>query len=102
MQTYTFFTYKKILYLQLVIVERFFMKLFKNILLLIICILSCSAVFAQVDTAFWFAVPHITHDHAGRPIKLCVTTLDSPATITITKPAAGNAVVGTFTVPASI
>ena len=87
--------------MQLVIVERFFMKLFKNILLLIICILSCSAVFAQVDTAFWFAVPHITHDHAGRPIKLCVTTLDSPATITITKPAAGNAVVGTFTVPAN-
>lgn len=57
--------------------------------------------FGQIDTAFWFAVPHITHDHAGRPIKLCVTTLGEQATVTVTKPASGNAVVGSFTVPAN-
>ena len=64
-------------------------------------VLTTVPVFAQLDTAFWYAVPHITHDHAGRPIKLCVSTLGQPATITVTKPAAGNAVVNTFTVPAN-
>lgn len=66
--------------------------------------LLMTAVFgvsAQVDTAFWFAVPKLAHGHAGRPIKLCISTLDSPATITVTKPASGNAQVASFTVPAN-
>lgn len=63
--------------------------------------LSCAAVLAQVDTAFWFAVPKLAHNHAGRPIKLCISTLNSPATITVTKPASGNTQIAQFTVPAN-
>lgn len=69
--------------------------------LLILLLMAGMFVSAQVDTAFWFAVPHITHDHAGRPIKLCVTTLDQQATITVTMPASNNQQVCTFTVPAN-
>ncbi len=70
-------------------------------MLLLATLWTAIPAFAQVDTAFWFAVPHITHSHAGRPIKLCVTTLGEQATITVTKPASGNATVATFTVPAN-
>ena len=55
---------------------------------------------AQVDTAFWFAVPHITHSHNGLPIKLCISTFDQAATITVTQPAR-NTTITTFTVPAN-
>lgn len=72
--------------------------LFVLLSLLMICVPSLDA---QVDTAFWFAVPHITHSHAGRPIKLCVSTLGSPATVTVTQPARNNTTVTTFTVPAN-
>ena len=55
--------------------------------------------FAQVDTAFWFAVPKLC-DHAHWPIALVVTTFNEPATITVKK-AYNNASVTTFTVPAN-
>lgn len=76
-------------------------KALKRLVLALVFLGSFFSCFAQLDTAFWYAVPHITHDHAGRPIKLCVSTLGQPATITVRKPAAGNALVGTFTVPAN-
>lgn len=63
-------------------------------------LLSVTA-FSQVDTAFWFAVPKLTHSHAGRPIKLCISTFGEPATVTVTKPAANNAQVASFTVGAN-
>lgn len=87
--------------MQLKIFREFYMNFFKRFLLLILWMLPCTALFAQVDTAFWFAVPKLAHAHPGHPIKLCVSTLDSPATITVTKPAQGNAVVTTFTVAAN-
>ena len=73
----------------------------KSITILMVIICCSLSVFAQVDTAFWFAVPKLAHGHPGHPIKLCVSTLDSPATITVTKPAAGNAAIASFTVPAN-
>lgn len=77
------------------------MKDIKFFLLLLGLLGAGLGLTAQVDTAFWFAVPHITHDHAGRPIKLCITTMGSPATITVRKPAAANELVASFTVPAN-
>lgn len=63
--------------------------------------LCCSlSVFAQVDTAFWFAVPKLC-DHAHTPITLVVTTFDDPATITITKPASSTPSVAVFNVAAN-
>ncbi len=67
--------------------------------LVLLC--GSQSVFSQVDTAFWFAVPKLAHGHPGHPIKLCVSTLDSPATVTVTKPAAGNTTIANFTVPAN-
>ena len=69
-------------------------------LLLLLWLLPFSAIFAQVDTEFWFAVPKLC-DHEHWPVRLVVTTFDEPATITVTKPAMGNATVATFTVPAN-
>lgn len=48
--------------------------------------LSCMA-FAQVDTEFWFACPDLSAIHFESCIRLCVTTFDQPATVTITQPA---------------
>ncbi|MDY6326109.1 MAG: gliding motility-associated C-terminal domain-containing protein [Bacteroidales bacterium] len=64
-------------------------------------VLCCSVLTAQIDTAFWFAVPRLTHDHAGRPIKLCVSTFGEAADITVTMPAATNPNIATFHVNAN-
>ena len=69
--------------------------------LLLLLMMACFGVSAQVDTAFWFAVPRLAHGHAGRPIKLCVATLDEAATVTVSKPAASSTPLTTFTVPAN-
>ena len=65
----------------------------------VLLIVSFSVGFAQVDTAFWFAVPKLC-DHAHWPIALVVTTFNEPATITVKK-AYNNTTVATFTVPAN-
>ncbi len=45
---------------------------------------------AQTDTRFWFAVPYLTPQHdnslAAENSKLCFTSYDKPATITISQP----------------
>jgi len=55
---------------------------------------------AQVDTAFWFAVPKLC-EHAHTPITLVVTTFGEPATITVTKPASTTPAVAVFNVAAN-
>lgn len=72
----------------------------KRLIFALVLLCGSQSVFSQVDTAFWFAVPKLAHGHPGHPIKLCVSTLDSPATVTVTKPAAGNTTIANFTVPA--
>lgn len=74
--------------------------LIKRLSSVVLFLCAALAGFAQVDTAFWFAVPRLAHGHAGRPIKLCVATLDQPATVTVSKPAT-NTTLTTFTVPAN-
>lgn len=49
-------------------------------------VVSCMA-FAQVDTEFWFACPDLSSIHFESCIRLCVTTFDQPATVTVTQPA---------------
>ena len=85
-----------------VITKKTHMKyIYKKVLLCILGLFIALTSFAQVDTVFWFAVPHITHSHAGRPIKLCISTLGSAATVTVTQPARGNATIATLNVPAN-
>lgn len=70
--------------------------------LLAAVLMFCSFfVYAQVDTAFWFAMPRLTHEHAGRPVKLCVSTFDEAADVTVTMPAATNPNITTFHVDAN-
>lgn len=60
-----------------------------------VLLLCCTITgFAQSDTAFWFAVPKLTSEHAHTPITLVVSTYDDPATVTVTK-AYSNTQVGT-------
>jgi len=71
-----------------------------KIIILWVLLLGSSQTFAQIDTVFWFAMPHLTHSHPGRPVKLCVSTFGQAATVTVTKPAT-NTTITTFTVPAN-
>lgn len=75
------------------------MKYLKILLVSVLFLMTAQSM-AQVDTVFWFAMPHLTHSHAGRPVKLCVSTFGQAATVTVTKPAT-NTTVTTFTVPAN-
>ena len=72
----------------------------KSITISMVFMCSSLSVFAQVDTAFWFAVPKLC-DHAHTPITLVVTTFDESATITVTKPAATTPAVAVFNVAAN-
>jgi gliding motility-associated-like protein len=61
----------------------------KNILsfwLLIFSFLPIS-LYAQIDTAFWFAAPNISSSIGDNPIYLRLLTYQSPATVTISQPA---------------
>jgi gliding motility-associated-like protein len=56
--------------------------------------LGFQAAFAQLDTEFWFAPPELTQSTRpgtggprDRPIQLVVSTLEKPATVTISTPA---------------
>ncbi len=45
----------------------------------------------QVDKEFWFVAPDITQNHSDRPIFLRISTLNQPATVSVTQPRnAGN------------
>ena len=72
---------------------------FKQIVCALMLLCSSLVCFAQVDTAFWFAVPKLC-DHAHWPIALVVSTFNEPATITVKK-AYNNTTVATFNVPAN-
>ena len=55
--------------------------------ILAIYLFSCAYAYAQVDTEFWFACPDLSEKHFDYCIRLCVTTFDDAATVTITQPA---------------
>jgi len=58
---------------------------------------------AQVGTDFWFAPPNVTeyHNPPNFPIYLLITTLDDPATVTISKPADGSFTPLVYNLPAN-
>ncbi len=68
--------------------------------LFLAAIVSC-LTFAQVDTEFWFACPDLSAIHFETSIRLCVTTFDQPATVTISQPANPSFAVITENVPAN-
>jgi PKD repeat protein len=60
-----------------------------NGLLLLLLLLSVKSM-AQTDTEFWFAIPEVTTGHFlggnNPPVSFRLTTLDEPATVTISAP----------------
>lgn len=83
-----------------IISEYYIIMKYLKILFLGVLFLNAIQAVSQVDTVFWFAMPHLTHSHPGRPVKLCVSTFGQAATVTVTKPAT-NTTITTFTVPAN-
>ena len=73
----------------------------KSIFTSIMLAISLTFCYAQVDTAFWFAVPKLTSEHAHTPITLVVSTYDEAATITVTKAYSGTQVGTTLNVAAN-
>ena len=62
----------------------------KYIFLIFSILINQHALFAQIDTEFWFAAPEVTSLHADRPIYLRISALDQPAEIYISEPANPN------------
>ena len=68
-----------------------------------IALLLClsPALFAQIDTEFWFVAPAVDESHGDEPIYLRISTFDYPATVTIAQPANPSFTIITITVPAN-
>ena len=67
----------------------------KRVVLAIVLILS-SVCHAQTDTAFWFAVPDLSHGNGNVQTRLVFHTYDQPATITVEQPAGSFFPTATF------
>ncbi|MBP5541716.1 MAG: gliding motility-associated C-terminal domain-containing protein [Bacteroidales bacterium] len=57
-----------------------------HLLFLIVLLLPLQGL-AQTDTAFWFAVPDLSHGYGNVQTRLVFHTYDQPATITVEQPA---------------
>jgi len=62
----------------------------KLTILLLLTLFKVTPSFGQIDTAFWFAAPWVTPDHAARhPIKVHIATFAAPfTTVELRQPAA--------------
>ena len=54
-------------------------------LLLLVCVSSIG--FAQTDTEFWFAAPDLEAGHAQQPIRFCIVSYETAATVVFEQPA---------------
>lgn len=62
----------------------------KNLLLISLLSITSFFTFGQTDTKFWFAVPEVTDLHADQPVKLHISSFDTPTKVTVSVPANGN------------
>ncbi|HET8573565.1 MAG TPA: gliding motility-associated C-terminal domain-containing protein [Edaphocola sp.] len=85
--------------------KKIYSAIFQAAFLLLGClVLSSADIYAQADTAFWFAAPYIAKDGwngrlADRPVVLRITALDQAAKVTIQQPAGGGMPSQTIPVP---
>ena len=56
---------------------------------------------AQTDTEFWFAAPDLEANHAQSPIRFCIVTYESAATVVFEQPANSHYLQQTFNVGAN-
>ena len=96
-----FFYYKKSYFCSMNNKRIFEMRRFiKRLMFALVLLCGSQSVFSQVDTAFWFAVPKLTSEHAHTPITLVVSTLNESADVTVTKAYTGEQVGNTINVAA--
>ena len=57
---------------------------------LIFLMMFTNSIFAQTDTAFWFAAPEVSASHEDRPIILRLSSSDKLSNVTISQPANPN------------
>lgn len=89
------FTYKKQTLVNFYGCLSIFMKCWSNLKTSLFCLGAVllaghsTALFSQVDTEFWFAVPELSHrgNTGGSPGSLRIATMELPATVTISMPA---------------
>ncbi len=70
-------------------------------LVLFLFLLAAHTSYAQVDSVFWFVAPEVSQQHEDRPVRFRFSTLDKPATITLSKPADPDFPVRTFQLAAN-
>ncbi len=63
--------------------------LYRQITLLLSCILLAASAHAQADTSFWFAAPDLERAHADGNVFLRISSGDAPAQVIISQPANG-------------
>ena len=74
----------------------------KRILYLILLLLAVSSqAMAQVDTEFWFAAPDLDAQHAQQPIRFCISSFETPATVVFEQPANPDYTPQTFNLEAN-
>ena len=56
-------------------------------MLVLVCLVTHSCCFAQIDTEFWFAPPEFTSGHGDKPNFLRISSQDKSAIVTVTRPA---------------
>ena len=62
----------------------------KKALLVILWLGITIGCIAQTDTEFWFAAPDLEANHAQTPIRFCVVSYETPATVVFEQPANPN------------
>ena len=74
----------------------------KRLIYLLLFMLSFSiGGLAQTDTEFWFAAPDLEANHAQSPIRFCIVTYESAATVVFEQPANSHYLQQTFNVGAN-
>ncbi len=68
---------------------------------IVLSLLLCNSVIAQIDNVFWFAAPDATSGHGEAPVSLRMAAFDQAATVTITQPANPAFVPITSNIPAN-
>ena len=75
------------------------MKKLFGLVLLLFCLVP--NIKAQIDTEFWFAAPDLSASHAEQPVRFCITSFDSPATVVFEQPANASYTPVTFNLNAN-
>ena len=70
------------MYIHFPVMKKYIVK----VLFIALVTIKATVAFAQTDTEFWFCIPEISSRHETDVPKVCITTLEAPATVIIDMP----------------